>query len=361
MAIRDRLPNFRIEVTRRGDRAAEDRVSRHRGGGSTEELRQYMRLTGILDGFFLARPVLLVPVWGFALLGYRRGLVLGDSDVPVAAMSGEILAVFGLIAAFSISVACVHVLNQIADIDVDRDNEGFALLAQGGIGVATARWTAAVLAAGGVALTGVLRVELMLFSIAALVLGAVYSFPPFRFSGRPFFDFLANAVGYGGIAFGAGWVLAGRGLVSWEFPVASLPYVALMGGGSISSTLPDYPGDKARGKTTTAVLLGPRAAHMLALLLVAGAAGLGAGFGDRVVLLCSAGALPWYVVYTVYPRQVLMEATYKIGGALCMLVVAVSFPVFGMAAVAVFAVTWLYFRLRFNVWYPTLVPISHSR
>jgi 4-hydroxybenzoate polyprenyltransferase len=315
-------------------------------------------LLQLIDLIFLTRPVLLIPVWGFAAFGYWHGSsgTLGSLTTFWFSTS---LSVYLSIFAFSLSVGSVYILNQIADIEVDKLNGGLPLLASG-ITSTTAAWTSALV----LFLISLLHAflsgnsTLALCSISTIILGFLYSFKPAGFSGRPFLDFISNALGYGIIAFGAGWSLSESDLVATtHFLNKALPYFLLMCAGSISSTLPDRAGDKALGKNTTAVILGNRNAHLLATLLLILALLLSITTHDTIALLCSTVPLALYIGYIFRSNKVLMEATYKVGGALCMICSCLILPLILPAGVVVFLVTRLYFRLRHRVIYPSLVPV----
>ncbi len=313
-----------------------------------------------LDALFLMRPVLWVPVWGFAVFGAARGAAAQGSPAPLVSRGLFGVPQWGLLMLFSCAVGSVYVLNQLADIDADRANPGFALLAQGHVSVKLAGVTAAV--AGVLPLLGaaVLRQPaLLLLSAAALVLGALYCLPPVRLSGRPLFDFAANAAGYGFLAFGCGWWMSGAALTP-QLMRDGLPYVLLMCGGSVSSTIPDIEGDRAGGKYTTAVALGPLWAHRLALACVAAGTAVAGALGDTAALICGLAAVPCYVVHELVRSRRTMEATYKIGGAAMMVVAALREPFLAVLGVAVFGATLAYFRLRFRVVYPSLMPAAHA-
>lgn len=315
----------------------------------------------LADALFVTRPMLWVPVLGFSLFGYLRGTAsLGVSAVP-ARWPGVPGPVLGTLVLFACAVGCVYVLNQIADRRVDERNDGFAMLAHGNVPLVCAVVSAVVFGAAPVVYGLVVGNRwLAALSAAAVLVGALYSFPPTHFSGRPVLDFVTNAVGYGVIAFAMGWVCAGAS-VGVPMVAASLPYVLLMCAGSISSTLPDIAGDAASGKHTTAVVFGARTAHGLALALLCGSLLCSVFLRDLVCAVAGAAALPFYVAYAVRPVQSLMEATYKVGGGIAMVVVAVYVPVFAVVGVGVLLATLLYFRLRFGVSYPSLRPVdSHA-
>jgi 4-hydroxybenzoate polyprenyltransferase len=317
-------------------------------------------LVVFLDMVFVTRPVLWIPVWGFGLLGYGRSLAVRGWPGRVSWWRVVTVEHFAWMMVFSCSVGAVYAMNQLADEEVDGANPGFALLPHGGVGRKTAWWAVLLFGLASVVLPladG--RMLLGALAITAVALGAVYSFRPVRLGGRPVLDFASNAAGYGIIAFGAGWHLAGGGL-GMPFWVSATPYVLLMCGGSISSTLPDVEGDRRSGKTTTAVLLGRAGAHRLAAVCVVAALAAALVTGDMVATVCAAAGLPFYVLYAFVRRDWVMEATYKVGGTAVMLAAAAFCPAFAVLALAVTLGTRVYFRRRFGVGYPSLLPASHA-
>jgi hypothetical protein len=313
------------------------------------------------DILFLARPVVLIPVWGFSIFGYWCGNSIDKSFNITLLWGREHFPSFVKMVLFSLSVGSVYVLNQIADMAVDSKNEGFPLLVKSGIHRRTALWYAVILcflAIGIPLISG--QVSIAFFSLAAIVLGVLYSFKPFYFSGRPVTDFLANALGFGIIAFGVGWYLSsGKGAPGMTYIRAALPYFILMCGASISSTLPDIPGDKAYGKRTTAVAAGVIPAHSITLMfLIAGGI---IAFMARDIL-AFAIAVEFFVIDILYlfvKSRALMEATYKVTGGIAMVLAGSVYPLFIIAAAGVFVITWLYFRLRYGISYPSLVPVAN--
>jgi 1,4-dihydroxy-2-naphthoate octaprenyltransferase len=184
----------------------------------------------------------------------------------------------------------------------------------------------------------------------------LYSFRPFRLSGRPFFDFLTNAAGFGVIAFGMGWHLAGRKVIDPFFFPAALPYFSLMCAGAISSTIPDINGDREGGKVTTAVVLGAKKAHYLATVFVSAAALYSLAAGDGFAAVSSVAALPLYLFHALHPTKTSEESTYKVGGVFCMAAAFCIAPRFLLYSGAAAAATWMYFRFRHGVAYPSIVP-----
>jgi 4-hydroxybenzoate polyprenyltransferase len=314
---------------------------------------------GLLDALFVTRPVLWIPVWGFSALGYWRGLGGDAAPDPTAAWHNAEWGVFVGMFLFSMSVGAVYVINQIADYAVDALNDGFPLLVRGGISRVRAGQIAAAVALLSIISLLLRSGSLALCAAAALTLGVFYSFKPGYLSGRPFCDFCANAAGYGIIAFGVGWILSGSGMLTPRFVRAAAPYFLLMCAGSISSTIPDIAGDRTAGKITTAVFLGAGTAHLLACGFLLCAAGFALVFGDWVALTCAALSLPFYAAFVFVKSRRIMEATYKVGGGVTMLLAGYVFPVIIIPSILALCATWAYFRFRYQVNYPSLLPASH--
>jgi 4-hydroxybenzoate polyprenyltransferase len=315
-----------------------------------------------IDILFLARPVILIPVWSFSIFGYWCGASAGRGfDITLLWGKEAFLKHTGMML-FSFSVGAVYVLNQIADYDVDARNDGFPLLVKSGITRRAAFVYTALLSCISIGLPlAIPDYPLSFFSFAALFLGTVYSFKPFYLSGRIFSDFLANATGYGLIAFGVGWYLAsGPSLMSVSFFKAALPYFFLMCGGSISSTLPDVPADKALGKRTTAVVLGTRRAHALTILFVIIGGAVALMNKDAVAGITAVGALIIDLLYAFVQTRKFMEATSKVSSSIAMALAGIIYPVFIPWVLFVLIITRLYFRLRHGVSYPSLVPVTNE-
>ena len=318
-----------------------------------------MVLTGLLDAVFLCRPVVLVPVWGFMLLGAMRWRVVSLQKDPFPLLSSVGAAVWIRVALFSIPVAFVYILNQVADIEADRANPGFSLLGDGCVGIATAR--AALLVTLFLSVLPPILMDdsvLLYLNVGTLVLGLCYSLEPLRFSGRVLLDCVSNAAGYGVLAFAAGWYAAGGEMVYGLLLQAAAPYVLLMCAGSISSTIPDIEGDRANGKRTTAVALGPVRSHALATLLLVAGVIAALIVRDGVAAAAGGGALVFYLIHLLAQTQRSLEGTYKGGGAVVMIVAALMVPLFAPVALLTALLTRAYFRFRFGVRYPSLLPAT---
>lgn len=308
----------------------------------------------LLDLFFITRPVVLIPVWGFALFGYKISSHTNNLFQTIE-LSAALQILF-----FSLSVASIYVLNQIADRKVDADNAGFPLLLKSEICDKTAWILAAILAILSIILPFFCEYKTVsLLSLASILLGTAYCFAPFSFSGKPILDFLSNALGYGTIAFSVGWILGGKE-INFEFLYAMLPYFWMMAGGSISSVLPDYDGDKANKKITTAVYFGKKNAHFIASGCIVLSIVSAYCQKDFAAFCASSIAIVFYILYAIFPRnEKLMEACYKVGGAVSMLIIGLFFPVLIICGLVIAAASVLYFRIFYKVSYPSLLPTKN--
>lgn len=311
--------------------------------------------------FFSLRPVLLIPVWGFSIFGYYRAT--NASLLPSwETFIKTPLYVYFEILLFSVSVGTVYLLNQLADIEVDKKNGGLPLIASGIVSVKSAwilSWVTGIIAVGFPVIIG--KYYLSWLSLVTIIIGILYSFKPFFFSGRPFFDFLSNATGYGIVAFGAGWCIGGNHFFSCDFFSASLPYFLLMACGSINSTFPDVSGDKECGKNTTSVVFGVKLSHIFSTVILVCAAILSIFEKDYLALSCSVLSLPLYLIFIFYKSQKIMESTYKVGGALCMIAAFYVLPVFMIISCCVFFLTRIYFQICHEISYPSMVPSQKKK
>ncbi len=310
----------------------------------------------LLDYLFLTRPTLLFPVWAFLLIGFHRGGFRGLVDFqPILAFPPALLVGF---LAYSLLMAATYVVNQIFDRETDRQNRKLFLLADGILPVSGAWAFTALLVLGSFALLLPLWASpgfpwiLGLWAASGL-LGMAYSVPPLRLKARPFWDLLANALGYGGLN-----VLFGRALAGpvplragWE----TLPYVLAVGAVFLLTTLADVPGDRATGARTTGVVLGERLTAILALLLLSSAL-LAAGLlGCPLVFWAALLSWPLFL-WTLGRPQDPQRVTFAFrgSGALFGLLVALKFPIYlVLGALTVFAMK-LYYRHRFGLSDPSL-------
>jgi len=141
------------------------------------------------DYIFLLRPMILIPVWTFFLLGARHGhRTSGGSPDPVMLAAG--------LAIFSALLGAVYVINQITDRRTDLAANKLFLISHSIVSLPSARAMAALLAAAALA-AGFLFMSRSFFMIlsASFLLGLLYSVEPIRLKKRAVLDIAANAAG----------------------------------------------------------------------------------------------------------------------------------------------------------------------
>ncbi|HET6348605.1 MAG TPA: UbiA family prenyltransferase, partial [Candidatus Krumholzibacteria bacterium] len=204
---------------------------------------------------FVLRPLILIPAWAFYSLG-AHGHRIPRAFEHSAVIQSAFWCLSGVLAS-------AYVLNQIFDIESDRLN-GKGLFLTRHVFRARSMLLIAIVCFAGASLLysnthHIQRIPLT----AALLLALVYSLPPLRLCARPWFDLASNAIGYGGLAY----VIGAGALSNDVMPVvlAAVPWVLLVAGTFLHTTILDVDGDAAAGKHTTTVLIGERRSALLSL------------------------------------------------------------------------------------------------
>lgn len=311
-------------------------------------------LLRIGDFVFVTRPLILIPVWSFFLMGLRWGR--RDPSWPVDPDA----AVWGFVCLSAIMVTA-YLINQVFDQESDRRNNKGHYLTSGVLGVRTVILMA-LLAFAGASLSfqntaGAQRAPL----VASLVLALVYSLPPIRLCARPIVDLVANAVGYGGLAFLVGAFAAGA--APGPALAQSLPWVLLVGATFLHTTILDVDGDRAAGKVTTSVFIGERASALWALALAFASLALALGvslwrYGDVLPALAVAASLPAFVTaarawYRGGQRRMALSSATVQYATLVVAVAAAFVEIrYLVLVVPIVIAARYYYRARFGVVYP---------
>ncbi len=303
-----------------------------------------MRL--LVDSLFLIRPTLLLPVWTLLFWGttLHRPNAWGMVGFPRA---------FWLaLVSYSLLMGAIYVVNQIFDVETDRINQKLFLLSDGYLSLRHA-WMEAILLVGVSLMLGwSLGTAYRWLWVFSLVLGVLYSVPPFVWKGRPFLDLLSNAVGYGGINVLVGWV----SLHPWQPGLIprTLPLVSAVGAVFLLTTIPDIPGDRAAGKRSTGVWLGARKTALLATVMLWLTVLFAARYGDLWVLSVAALSLPLFVAAVVEGGDRWVKLAYRAAGGLFGIATALRFPIFLLLGGLTFLALRLYYQRRFGLTYPSL-------
>jgi 4-hydroxybenzoate polyprenyltransferase len=308
------------------------------------------------DYVFVMRPLILVPAWSFFLLGAAAG----SRQNPMADTPASLYYGFACLTAILVTA---YLLNQIFDLESDRRNLKGHFLTRGIFKVRTVLVMAMVAFLFASYLFRSVGAAQRTPLVLALALSLAYSLPPLRLVARPFVDLLANAVGYGGVAYVTGYVAYDASIA--RAADLALPYVFFVGATFLHTTILDIDGDRNTDKTTTSVLIGVRASAVLACVLtVAGLfpAVLSAyrvhGEKSSLVIL-SIG-----LVVFVYAATRLLRTTNTSASSNAVQVVtvvvtitaAVAWPVYLALLVPIVVSARYYYRARFGLSYPGPAP-----
>ena len=302
----------------------------------------------LVDYLFLLRPLILIPVWDFLLIGaYLAQRTRG--------FTWEIL--LGLVI-YTMVMGGVYILNQIVDVETDRFNKKLFLISGGIVSVRNATRLLTCLWLAAVILSYPFGTTFLLFIGISLAVGVLYSVPPFKLKGKPILDTLANALGYGLINFALGWLLI-RPLNLPDL-VVFLPYVLCIAAVFVNTTLVDLDGDRRAGDITTAVWLKEPGSLLVSTLLAAAAVAVAYHNRDFVCLIPAAVSFPLYPAAAVYyfvkkilPRK-LVIASFRLPGLLFTIVTGYLYWPYLVFLVLLLAGMRLYYKKYFNLNYPTL-------
>ncbi len=295
------------------------------------------------DFIFLTRPILLIPVWAFLLLGYYRA---GGERFY---FNTKFILIFII---YSILAASVYILNQITDIRSDTINRKHLLLAEGILSKRDAYMEIAVLLIMVIILSFFLNFHFLFFIAVSFIMGIIYSVPPFKFKDRPILDFLINAIGYGFLNFSVGW-LCHRGFTI-QTVIFSLPYIFGVAAIFINTTILDTPGDELSGGKTTGIFLGRKWALRLSLIFILCSAIVSLILKDWVCFIPAVVSLPLFLYSSIKMDNRSIFLSIGIGGPLLILLTGIVFPYFFILALITFIFLRIYYRHRFNINYPSL-------
>ena len=318
----------------------------------------------LLDYLIVLRPTLLLPVWTLVLIGHYRALSESSSHEGLGTVQVSFLPkitllicpsfeLLGTLCLYSMLMGAIYIINQICDKETDAANNKLFLVAQGYVKLRLLVFEVAFLLIAAVVWAGLWfrnNLSYLILIALSIFLGVIYSVRPIRLKGRPFLDLLANAVGYGGIAFLIGW-----GIVA---PINSdalrriIPYVLCVGAAFVNTTLPDVNGDQAYGDRTTGVTLGAKLSCLLSLLLLVGAILSAWWIRDMIPFSTALLCLPIFI-YMNFKREieVIILAT-RVGILILSLIACVLVPMYLIIlAGSLIFVRW-YYSARFGITYP---------
>jgi 4-hydroxybenzoate polyprenyltransferase len=323
-------------------------------------------LIKICDCFFLLRIFLLVPVWTTIILGWitsynntRVGGFIFNGDATFAEEEKMWIALIG----FSFIVAAIFVINQITDVESDRINKKLFILPNGLISIRTA-WICCFLCAIAGLLISLVFFDSIMFImfLLGLILGVMYSLPPFNLKNTAIGGTTANFIGHGMITYLVGWYAAKYG--------NKMEYSAIMQGiiasctlgfahaaVFLTTTIPDTKGDKSIGKNTFCVLFGAKKTAITSTVFCGFALlfSFSLEYNRLLMIVQSAVSLLLFISFAINTKSDSAFKTFRWPVFLLTALVAIYIPLYGIITFVNFFICRIYYKLRFNYTYPTFV------
>jgi 4-hydroxybenzoate polyprenyltransferase len=303
-----------------------------------------------LDYFFVLRPMLFYPGWSTLLAGYFIAAAPAGFKInwPVHNSNQQTLLI--LLASFAAVMGSSFILNQLNDIESDRQNNKLFIISNGLLKKHLLLLETCTLTIASIILALTLSMSVALLMLGFFVVtGIMYNYRPLAMKNRPWASLIANII-MGALAFVIGWCTARSG--SWEWLRDILPYLFFNTALYLFTTLPDIDGDAQAYKKTLAVMYGKS-------MIIRSAFGLYlAGFicavllGDMLSMIFYALSLPFFVQTIISNRiEDTIRAT-KFGILFFALGICLYWPPYFLLMVIGFFTTRFYFRRRFNFNYP---------
>lgn len=303
----------------------------------------------IPDYIFLMRPMILIPVWTFYLLGAWHGLDLSGASTP------RLPFLIGLVS-FTALLGAIYIINQISDRETDQRGGKLFLLSHSIITNRAAALEAALLASFSIVLGFLfMPAGFNIVLILGLGLGLAYSVEPVRLKKRSVIDVLANAVGNGVLNTLAGWTAVGAPLEGLE---ALIPYPLAVASVHLTTTLADIDSDASCGLRTSGVALGAKRGIALAVGLMAAAIAAASAVDNRPAFYASLLSIPVFLIPARSSKREHIVSSILLPAKAATLIFAVTagflFPLYIPFLAAIVLVTRLYYRSRFGIIYPGL-------
>ncbi|MGQ9464565.1 MAG: UbiA family prenyltransferase [bacterium] len=307
-----------------------------------------MSLLSYLDYIFVLRPLILVPVWDFFLIG----------NYLASPQNKFIIKPFLGLGVYTMLMGGIYILNQITDIRTDHLNKKLFIIAEGFIPLRNAYIEMFLLWSISLFLSFFFGIYFFSFALISLMIGILYSLPPIKLKGRPIFDTVSNGIGYGMINFVMGWLM--QSPFEWYLLFRFLPYFLSISAVFINTTIVDIEGDKKSGDITTAVFLGERFSYILSSILMMGGMFTAIIQNDLICLIPAAVSLPLFIYdagYCLLNRKINRKLTilsFRLPGLLFTIITCIIYPIYIPYLLIVFIGMKIYYKKRFQMDYPTL-------
>jgi 4-hydroxybenzoate polyprenyltransferase len=308
-----------------------------------------------IDIVFLVRPALLCASCTFFFAGAASAAKLSAAAYSL----DTAIKVLPNLALFMLVTSSAFVVNQILDVRSDAVNRKTFILPSGLVSMLESWIFLALLALSAVILS-MQRGDLERYLVwVGLALGFLYSVPPVRLKAVPVGDLFANVAGFSLIGFALGWLALAEPCM--ELALRAIPYAVAMGAIFLNTCIPDEEGDRSAGDRTSCVAFGKEAVSRWALLLICGAAVLGAVIGEVPCTLAAAGSIPAFMAIAVDPTPQNSIVGSQFAARLLFILISIKAPVLAVLGLISFIAAKVYYSKRFGLDYPNLTGAEECR
>lgn len=299
-----------------------------------------------LDYIFAARPLLHLPVWSIYLVSLHYHLELSNDSIAAL----DYLMIFAL----TLAAASSYFINQIYDYESDLINKKLGFLQNNQITLKSMMNCFLLTALISIVIGFYLSLIAGMLILMLVVIGYIYSAPPFRLKDRPLSGFLANAYGFGFIiplTVMPDINMHNTGLLGWDNPFY---FFFTVGAIYFLTTLPDKEGDEIVGKKTVAVLLPQSIVKLSALIFLVISALIAFQSGFILLVYVSLVSIIPVIISLIIKSTKLEMFAIKFPILLLTLLAGYFFYGYFVFIVALVVLTRIYYKKRNNMIYPKL-------
>ncbi|MBC8181222.1 UbiA family prenyltransferase [candidate division KSB1 bacterium] len=301
------------------------------------------------DYLFILRPTLFFPIWIMMLAGYSGFYTFNGEDKWFSFFTDWISVLNFLL--ITLVSGAVFILNQLEDIETDKDNQKLFLISESYVRQKTAQTIAFIIISVSLIIFLVEDIYLFLInSLNVLFCGYLYNYKPFCWKDLPFLGVFINIVG-GLFLFLSGWIIAGFG--QWKAFIYVIPYLCAWGTVMLLTTIPDLKGDKLHDKITFAARFGIKKTIWTATIWVLFGFIVGIFNKDYLVIYSIVLSIPIFVIMVFKPTQAWIFACIRYPMLFIALLLCLKFPLFFFVLLVNYYISKVYYISRFGLDYPT--------
>ena len=314
----------------------------------------HKKIVPFLDYIFLLRPTLFFGVWVMVVLGMASSR-FATEEFPLwfSQINFKTLFLFMGITCISSST---FILNQILDVDGDRENNKLFLLEKY-ISIEKANKIHFLLFGLGIIFTGLGNITLIPIVVLIYILwGIAYNKEPLKWKKHPFFGLITNTL-VGILLFSIGWIHVNEfnSLLSESFFPYLFSYSFCFTAVSLLTMIPDMDGDKRVSANTFPLYFGRRVSVLLASCLVLCAFYISLFKNDPVASTATIASIPFFLYALIrnLDKDIIRAIRYPI--FLLNFFVFAIYPWLAVFVVLVYYFAKYYYWHRFDLHYPTFL------